>query len=189
MPENARFVRADEIDERDYDFAILHFDENVLSPENTNGVIGPDWGRAFQWCRENLTLPKIAVCHGTPQFYGQYNINYAGPDLMHVIEPERVKLVDYLDDVTVVCNSHQAQREWQFNDSHVIWHGFDPAEFPPATYERESSRRPDRLLYRALTIEGISSIERSSAAMSMSSSRKASRCRSRTCSTAGTHTR
>ncbi|WP_255210817.1 glycosyltransferase [Methylogaea oryzae] len=36
----------------------------------------------------------------------------------------------------VVCNSHQAQKEWGFHRSRVIWHGFDPAEFPPSTYER-----------------------------------------------------
>jgi glycosyltransferase involved in cell wall biosynthesis len=136
MPPNVRFVSGDKIDPADYDFAILHFDENVLAPENTNGVIGPDWGRAFKWFVEHTDLPKVAVCHGTPQFYGQYNINYNGPDLLKVIEPERLRLVEYLGDIPVVLNSHQAQREWQFTNSSVIWHGFDPTEFPSATYER-----------------------------------------------------
>ncbi|MEO7404396.1 MAG: glycosyltransferase, partial [Burkholderiales bacterium] len=49
---------------------------------------------------------------------------------------ERARLVDYLGDIHVVCNSYQAQAEWGFRRSSVIWHGFDPAEFPPATYER-----------------------------------------------------
>jgi glycosyltransferase involved in cell wall biosynthesis len=81
-------------------------------------------------------LPKIAVCHGTPQFYGQYNFDYAGADLMQPIEATRRRLVDCLADVHVVCNSHQAQREWGFHRSSVIWHGFDPAEFGPTTYAR-----------------------------------------------------
>lgn len=45
-------------------------------------------------------------------------------------------MVEYLGDIPVVCNSHQAAHEWQFSKSLVIWHGFDPAEFPPATYEK-----------------------------------------------------
>ena len=136
MPANARFDRFDKINPRDFDFAILHFDENVLAPENTNGVLGSDWGSAFRWFREHIALPKIAVCHGTPQFYGQYNIAYREYDLMQIIEPERRRLVDYLADIPVVCNSHQAQREWGFRNSRVIWHGFDPAEFPLASYEK-----------------------------------------------------
>lgn len=136
LPRNARFRPLQEIDPREFDLAILHFDENVLAPENTNGVIGPEWGAAFRLFRDMPDVRKIAVCHGTPQFRGQYDIDYREPDLLQTIEPERKRLVDYLGDIMVVCNSHQAQREWQFRRSTVIWHGFDPREFPPATYER-----------------------------------------------------
>jgi glycosyltransferase involved in cell wall biosynthesis len=120
----------------DYDLAILHFDENVLAPGNTNGVIGPEWGMTFQWFVRNIKLPKVAICHGTPQFYGQYNINYKGSNLLQVIEEERRKLTDFLGDVLVVANSFQAQREWGFRKSKVIWHGFDPTEFPQTSYEK-----------------------------------------------------
>lgn len=136
LPSNAHFARIEDINPRNYDFAILHFDENVLSHENSNGVIGAEWGSAFRWLRENLDIPKVAVCHGTPQFYGQYNINYTEPNLMEVMEEERLRMVDYMGDIPVVVNSHQAQREWGFRKSRVIWHGFDPTEFPAATYER-----------------------------------------------------
>lgn len=136
LPSNARFRALDDINPRDYDLAILHFDENVLAPENTNGTIGAEWGAAFKLFCEQIHLPKVAICHGTPQFRGQYNIDYTGTDLMQPIEAERQRLVDYLGDIHVVCNSYQAQAEWQFRRSSVIWHGFDPAEFPPATYER-----------------------------------------------------
>jgi glycosyltransferase involved in cell wall biosynthesis len=136
LPDNARFISKDGLRENDFDLAILHFDENVLSWENTNNVLGEEWGASFRWLMENIRLPKVAICHGTPQFYGQYNPSYDKPDLMQVIEPARRKLVDYLGDTLVICNSHQAQREWGFRNSRVIWHGFDPTEFPPATYER-----------------------------------------------------
>ncbi len=116
--------------------AILHFDENVLSPEHTNGVLGAEWGATFRWFREQVPLPKVAICHGTPQFHGQYNFGYAGGDLMSPIEESRRKLVEYVGDMPVVCNSHQAETEWEFANSRVIWHGFDPSEFPPSTYER-----------------------------------------------------
>ena len=122
----------------EYDFAILHFDENVLSPHNSNGVIGPEWGLPFKWFRGSSGLPMIAVCHGTPQFYGQYDIQYDQPDLLKVIEQERLRMVEYLGDIPVVCNSHQAMREWDFRNARTIWHGFDPTEFLPATYERDS---------------------------------------------------
>lgn len=136
MPRNARFITPDTFREEDYDLAILHFDENVLSPEHTNGHLGAEWGANFRWFVENLRLPKVAICHGTPQFYGQYTPGYAGDDLMQVIEPSRQKMVDYLGDIEVVCNSHQARAEWGFRKSRVIWHGFDPAEFAPARYEK-----------------------------------------------------
>lgn len=136
LPPNASLRSKRGIRFEEYDLAILHFDENVLSHENTNGVLGREWGGAFRWFVETVNIPKVAICHGTPQFHGQYNLNYSAPDLMQVIEPAREKLVDYLGNIPVVCNSYQAAREWGFRRSQVIWHGFDPSEFPPATYER-----------------------------------------------------
>ena len=138
LPTNAYLKYIREIRVKDYDLAILHFDENVLSPENTNGVIAPGWGwgEALRWFRKNVKLPMVAICHGTPQFYGQYNIHYKEPNLMQVMEKERGKIVDFMGDVLVIVNSYQAQREWDFRKSKVIWHGFDPTEFYPARYER-----------------------------------------------------
>ncbi|WP_161599861.1 glycosyltransferase [Roseibium sediminis] len=133
-PANANFIAAAEVDPRDFDVAILHFDENVLSYENTNGKIGADWGASFRWFVENVDLPKVAVCHGTPQFHGQYTPGYNKPDLMQVIEKARTRLVEYVRDIEVVCNSHQAHGEWNFHRSRVIWHGFDPTEFQQTTY-------------------------------------------------------
>ena len=99
---NARVVALDQVDLRDFDFALLHFDENVLATHNTNGVIGQDWSASFKWAMQNLDMPKVAICHGTPQFYGQYDANYAWGDLGVVIEEERRRLVDYLDDLSLI---------------------------------------------------------------------------------------
>jgi glycosyltransferase involved in cell wall biosynthesis len=136
MPANARFIDLGDVRDSDFDLALLHFDENVLNYENTNGQIGPEWGAAFRHFVEHLNLPKVAICHGTPQFHGQYTPGYDKPDLMTVIEPARAALVDYVKDIEIVCNSNQAQREWGFHKSRVIWHGFDPSEFLPATYSK-----------------------------------------------------
>ena len=62
-----------QIDPRDYDVAILHFDENVFAARLGNGVIPPQWGLPFRHFLENFpNLPKAAICHGTAPFEGQY---------------------------------------------------------------------------------------------------------------------
>jgi hypothetical protein len=133
---NVEFKSIREINVKDYDLAILHFDENVLTPQNCNGKVNLDWGETFKFFREKIDLPKIAICHGTPQFYGQYNIDYDQSNLLEIIESERLKLVNYLDDILVITNSYQAETEWQFQNSKVIWHGFDSNEFPLTTYAK-----------------------------------------------------
>ena len=138
FPDNDTFKKIREINVKNYDLAILHFDENCLHPEYTNNVISENWGLNFKYFVEKLRdIPKIGICHGTPQFYGAYTPNYSGADLMQVIEPARQSLVNYLKDVMVICNSHQAEREWGFHKSRVIWHGFDPAEFPRSMYRKK----------------------------------------------------
>lgn len=135
LPTNARFTPADALSFDDYDVAILHFDENVLNPEysinpGTNKQMVPnDWGNAFKGALK-WKLPKIAICHGTPQFYGQYNCDYSESNLGTVIEDRRLEIVAALKDVMVVCNSHQAQKEWGFHKSVVIWQGFSSHDFP-----------------------------------------------------------
>lgn len=130
MPDNSMFVDSSSIDPKDYDLAILHFDENVLKPERCNGVVPADWGNNFRWLLEQRDIPAIAICHGTPQFVGQYDGTYTGNDLERVFEDSRQQLVDALGDTVVVCNSHQAKCEWQFKNSTVIWHGLSPSDFP-----------------------------------------------------------
>jgi hypothetical protein len=133
---NVRMVPIERADPRDFDVAIAQFDEFVLSPKNTLGALPADWGTAFKWFRENVSLPTIAVCHGMPQFHGQFDPKYAKPDLLQPIEDERRKLVELLADTPVVTTSHQAEREWGFRRARTIWPASDPCEFPPGTFDR-----------------------------------------------------
>lgn len=137
FPANARFLELDKINLKDYDFALLHFDENALDWQNCNGVLDQHWGSNFRYFMENISLPKVAICHGTPQFYGQYNNDNIDPKLKYqVIEESRKKLVEYTKNIKVICNSNQAHSEWGFKNSKVIWQGFDPCEYPESTYEK-----------------------------------------------------
>ncbi len=132
LPRNARFERADAIDLRDYDLALVQFDENALHPELCNGKVPADWGETLKWFMANVDVPKVAICHGTPQFYGQYGVDPVGGHLLEVMEDRRREFVDFMRPVSaLVCNSHQAMEEWGFANSRVIWHGFAPNEYPP----------------------------------------------------------
>lgn len=136
LPANAGFVDLDQVNFADYDLALLHFDENVLDWRNTNGVLCANWGASFRFFIDKVPLPKVAICHGTPQFHGMYAFDYRGEDLLVEIAGTRERLVEYLGDTLVICNSHQARREWGFRNSRVIWHGFDPTEFPESRREK-----------------------------------------------------
>lgn len=123
---NARLARMAEIDLNDFDLAILHFDENCLHPARAGGVVGSGWGSCFRWLRENVNIPMVAVCHGPPP----YHSDSVTPLVERVDDEERLAIVDYLGEVPVVLNSRQAMAQWGFRRSQVIWHGFDPTEFP-----------------------------------------------------------
>ena len=138
LPINARFARWRDIDPRQFDLAILHFDENVLQASADARGVGADWGATFRFLRQHLAIPCVAVCHGTPA----------------TDAPERRQaLVDFLDDIPVVVNSHQALAEWGFRNARVIWQGFDPAEFP---LRPEPGLRAPRIL----TLPGAATAER-----------------------------
>ena len=132
MPANCRMLPAEQVDVSDFDLAVLHFDESALRPDLCNGLVPSDWGETLRWFIHNVDLPKVAICHGTPQFVGQYDSNYVASDLGQILDDERMSLVNLLGDIPVVCNSHQAESEWGFQNSRTIWHGFAPDEFPPA---------------------------------------------------------
>ena len=132
---NVRLRPIGEFERRDYDLAILHFDENVLCPQLSNGTLGDDWGASFEWFLRNIDLPTVAVCHGTVPFVGQYGANPNPIERFEPIEEQRLRLVEALGEIPVICNSHQAAAEWRFRRQRVIWHGLDPREFPPGTHE------------------------------------------------------
>ncbi len=133
---NVSFANSAHVDGRNFDVAILHFDETVLSAQVCNGVMPASWGDPFRWLLEQ-DVPKVAICHGTVPFEGQYGLDPERKPAFVQHEQERLRLVSLLEaaGVTVVCNSHQALAEWGFADSRVIWHGFDPQEFPVGCHD------------------------------------------------------
>lgn len=139
LRDNVKFRLRSKIDPRDYDVCLMHFDENVLCPELSNGVLPANWGEPFVWALSLDDLPKIAICHGTPPFRGQYAANKGKISAFEVLDEQRLKLVDALRTAGafVVCNSWQAKAEWGFENCRVIWHGFDPDEFRVGSHTRD----------------------------------------------------
>lgn len=128
-PQNIEFAPLESINPDEYDFAILPFDEHVLNPDHC-AALSPDWGQAFLTMLE-LTkgMPRAAICHGTPQIQ-ERDDPASGSVFGDMLPHSREALRALLEDVHVVCNSHQAEQEWAFHKSSVIWHGFSPEEFP-----------------------------------------------------------
>jgi hypothetical protein len=136
---NAHLVAASQVDPRDFDVALMHFDENAFMSNIGNGILPSGWGDVLAWFLSLEALPKIGICHGTPPFVGQYGVDPYPKTTWEIHEQARRFLVNKLAaaNTKVVCNSYQAELEWGFVDSRVIWHGFDPIEFPPATLQRD----------------------------------------------------
>jgi hypothetical protein len=135
-PQNMEFVPLDSINPDEYDFAILPFDEHILNPDHC-AALSPDWGRAFLTMLEiTKDLPRAAICHGTPQVQ-ERDDPASGIAIGDMLPRSREALRALLEDVHVVCNSRQAEREWTFHKSSVIWHGFSPEEFPAGRHDRD----------------------------------------------------
>jgi len=128
FPENAKYVKGEDVKAEDYDLIICHFDENALSPKHH--TLDDSWGKAFRWLIDNFSrkIPTIAICHGVPQFEEQGKIEIETLEVT-TYEDRRQKQVDYLSHIMVVCNSNVARENWRFKKTKTIWHGFDPSEF------------------------------------------------------------
>lgn len=136
FPDNARFASWHEIDQNQFDLAILPFDENVLHPSADASTLGADWGRTFRFLMEHLNIPKVALCHGTTHATDSHPLCENSP---HGVS-RRQALANLLAETVVIVNSHEAQQAWGFNHSRVIWHGFDPDEFPCRSRNTNSPR-------------------------------------------------
>jgi len=139
FPKNAQFVKMDEIDPRDYDLALLHFDENVANPLGvSNDVLGKGWGAIFRrFLKETKGMPRVAICHGTPPFHGMFDVDYRGPDLMKEWDVEVNRIRNLVGNMPIVCNSYNAWSQWKFPNSRTIWQGFDSSEYTPGRRDRD----------------------------------------------------
>lgn len=128
---NVNFVHMCDIDQRDYDLALLHFDENCINPSISNGVLGPEWGAIFRrFVHEINEIPRVAICHGTPPFHGMFDVSYQGKNLMQDWTEEINKIRNFVGDLPIICNSWNAWDQWKFPNSRVIWQGFDSNDYP-----------------------------------------------------------
>lgn len=141
MPLNARFVSKSDFVDHDYDLAIIHFDENVLNPELCNGYVPDEWGNGFKLLAESSIKRKIFLCHGTPQFEGQYNPDIRSIDKPSILAESMARIKSVIGNNLVVCNSHQAQQEWGFSNSVVIWQGFTPSDYSILSREPASNKQ------------------------------------------------
>jgi len=147
LPPNVKPITSADLAHIKFDLAILHFDENILTPHKTDRALSDHWGAPFDFLK-SLSVPKVAICHGTPPLRGRFNPNYK--EKVGYDEGDRKDMVDYVGDIPVVCNSHAAMKAWQFKNSRVIWHGVDPKDFPYADWRKNEilivasnmSRRP-----------------------------------------------
>lgn len=124
---NVRWIDQTDVVPEEFDLAIGHFDENVVSGAHKPSVLADDWGAVFWWIVE-LGIPTIAVCHGTPPVY------FADASKVESGALAVEALKRRLTDVLVVLNSHQAESEWSFARSRTIWHGMAAGDFPPPEF-------------------------------------------------------
>lgn len=101
----------DKLDLSAFDAAICHFDERMLDSEDEQPML---------YLKNRLSIPIIAICHGTPPF----------TDAGEIDLEKRQALIDALGDTLVIVNSHTAGEAWGFKNYKVIWHGFDIDEYP-----------------------------------------------------------
>ena len=123
LANNISFINPKDFKLNDFDLAILPFDEFLIDSSIDSNS---EWSETFNYLFNNLSIPKIMLCHGTPIFTKDSTTSG------YIIDKSvKEKIVEKLRNVLVICNSYQAQKEWGFYNSKVIWHGFDPDEFLP----------------------------------------------------------
>lgn len=114
-PNFAGVLEADEVQVHDYDLALLHLDQWC--------DVQPQRALPFR-CMVELTrdLPQVLIMHGTPDS-----------------PRNRLRVLQMIGDLPVVCNSYQAAREWDNGEGRTdryglpqfraIIHGYQVEEF------------------------------------------------------------
>ncbi len=153
LHDKVQFIDRKKVNPKDYDLCIIHFDEFCVNPVRT--LIDREWDKPIQYFL-GLDLPKVAVCHGTPRIVEIENSLEKDTLDNDIIYDEKTnnKIRELFKDVLVICNSYQARKEWQFNKSKVIWHGFDPNEFTSTTYALDGYHTPSQTLIQRPRMNG-----------------------------------
>lgn len=133
-PYNLSYSDIGNIEAGKYDFAIIPIEEELL-------YMGEDEDSHVIWAKkliEMLELTKgmrrIAVCH-TPLFNTFPDTTEIDNKLNARVQKRRAIVRSMLQNIHVVCSSHQLKTTWNFAQSSVIWQGFSPEEYPAGTHE------------------------------------------------------
>ena len=169
LPFNSRFIHIDDVNINNYDLALIHFDENILNDDKKfKNFSNHFWGSSAKFLLSLDNINKLAICHGTPPFKGQYNNEHGITEtLVEEDLNEKQKIVNLFKNIKVILNSHQAEYEWGFNKSTTIWHGFDSKEFifkkhPNKFLLTYNPNNMNRAIYRGLDplIKGVNFFEK-----------------------------
>lgn len=112
FPEKCRYVT--HYKEGEYDFALLHLDQQCIYDPSKGDRIGK--GRIYKELNEQIQdIPKVVIMHQTP-YHDKYDCN-------QVVE----YFTNAIGNNLCVVNSHKSVEQWGFGEP--IIHGLDPDEW------------------------------------------------------------
>jgi len=121
------FIHKDEVNPKEYDLAIVHFDNNSVISYSVDAAYAQVAAYFLQIASD---IPVIGICQDTPFFLEKYDITCTRVTNFTLDDVANQQVRDRLAPLQlIVCNSYDAEREWQFHKSKTIHHGLSPDEF------------------------------------------------------------
>lgn len=119
IPENIKFVT--EYEPGKYDLAILHVDQQVISPRHKKRKIFDQFDKIIQ------DIPKIIINHGTPV----YPEGFIDPSMS--FQEREIECISRMKRIigtnTMVVNSHTSASEQEWGFGYPIVHGINPSDW------------------------------------------------------------
>lgn len=108
-----------------YDLAILNIDQQCSNPDLNKGILMKHMRDVIKEKQPNL--PIIWINHATPVYPERYEDG--NKENNYVSETLRKEILDIIGNDYMVCNSHQAEKEWNNPNSRAIIHGMEKDEW------------------------------------------------------------
>jgi len=123
FPPNAKWV--DHIEKGKYDLVILNIDQQCTNYDLNKAML---MQHMKEICRKEIPeVPRIWINHATPIYPEKYPDGNKQNNF--VSEQLKKEIMDIVEGDYMVCNSHQAQEEWGYNNSTTIIHGMEADEW------------------------------------------------------------